>query len=164
MLPLWTVDAFTTKPFSGNPAAVCIIDKYDDELCQKIAAEINLSETAFLVPLSNDSSSTITNKWQLRWWTPETEVNFCGHATLAATHLLSSEGFVNTNKAIEFETKSGIFYASKPDPLKNEYLMDFPALLEKPFNGNLNILPQIFNIKKSQIMNVTDSGEDLLIE
>ena len=76
MLSLWTVDAFTTKPFEGNPAAICIIKQYDEELCQSIAAEMNLSETAFLVPIydnnDKDNKSFITNKWHLRWWTPET--------------------------------------------------------------------------------------------
>ena len=74
MISIWTVDAFTKEPFCGNPAAICIIKQFNEELCQKIAAEMNLSETAFLVPIydDNNNKSSITNKWHLRWWTPQT--------------------------------------------------------------------------------------------
>ena len=134
MLRLWTVDAITDTPFCGNPAAVCIIDKYDDTLCQKIAAEMNLSETAFLVPIYDNNKnkkniSSITNKYYLRWWTPGTEIKFCGHATLASAHLLYTKGFANIHEPIQFQTKSaGLFIASQPDTSKQEYLMNFPAL------------------------------------
>eukprot|EP01084_Bolivina_argentea_P199808 341810_1 len=167
-LSIWSVDAFTTKPFSGNPAGVCIIEKYDEKLCQQIAAEMNLSETAFLVPIydSKNNQSSITNKWHLRWWTPSIEVNFCGHATLASTHLLYSKGFVNINETVQFNTKSGLFYASKPDKSKDEYLMDFPALLSSSFDGNYDAVTSFLNLKDSNelIMNIVNSGEDLLIE
>ena len=173
MLRLWTVDAFTDTPFAGNPAAVCIIDKYDEKLCQKIAAEMNLSETAFLVPIyDNDKQniSSITNKYYLRWWTPATEVKFCGHATLASAHLLYEQGFVNIHKPIQFKTKdSGTFTASKPDSTKQEYLMNFPALSITPYNGDKTVIANILNIKQKSkfikpIKNIVNAGEDLLVE
>lgn len=69
-MKLWTVDAFATKPFTGNPAAVTILENYPaDEICQKIAAEMNLSETAFMRPIEK-------NHFQLRWFTPKVEVNY----------------------------------------------------------------------------------------
>ena len=80
-IPLFQVDAFTDELFKGNPAAVCVTDQWlDDALMQNIAAENNLAETAFLVPAGNDFS--------IRWFTPETEVDLCGHATLAAGYVL----------------------------------------------------------------------------
>ncbi len=80
-IPLFQVDAFTDEPFSGNPAAVCPLPRWlDDELLSAIAAENNLSETAFVVEQGED--------WELRWFTPTTEVDLCGHATLAAAFVL----------------------------------------------------------------------------
>lgn len=175
MLRLWTVDAFTDTPFCGNPAAICIINKYDDVLCQKIAAEMNLSETAFLVPIYDDENdknniSSVTNKYHLRWWTPGTEVKFCGHATVAAAHLLFSKGFANNSEPIQFQTKSaGLFMASQPDKSKQEYLMNFPALAITNYDGNKQKIGEILNIKQKSkfikpIKNVVNAGEDLLVE
>jgi PhzF family phenazine biosynthesis protein len=80
-IPIYQVDAFTSKVFSGNPAAVCILDQWiDDRLLQSIASENNLSETAFLVQTGNG--------FDLRWFTPVTEVALCGHATLASAFVL----------------------------------------------------------------------------
>jgi PhzF family phenazine biosynthesis protein len=80
ILPIYGVDAFTDKPFKGNPAAVCLTpNPLDDYQMQSIAAEINLSETAFLFPYQDGYS--------LRWFTPKTEVDLCGHATLASAHI-----------------------------------------------------------------------------
>lgn len=78
---LYQIDAFTDKVFSGNPAAVCPLDKWiSDDLLQKIALENNLAETAFFVKKDNG--------YQIRWFTPKTEVDLCGHATLAAAYVL----------------------------------------------------------------------------
>ena len=80
-LKIFQVDAFSSKPFAGNPAAVCILDKWlDGDLMQKIANENNLSETAFAVP--------VDDRYEIRWFTPEIEVDLCGHATLATAHIL----------------------------------------------------------------------------
>ena len=84
-MKIWTVDAFTGKPFAGNPAAITIVDEFpSDDMCQKIAAEMNLSETAFLKPMGPDH-------FHIRWFTPLTEVELCGHGTLAAAHILFQE-------------------------------------------------------------------------
>ncbi|HZD26481.1 MAG TPA: PhzF family phenazine biosynthesis isomerase, partial [Alphaproteobacteria bacterium] len=80
-LPLYQIDAFTDRPFAGNPAAVCPLERWlPDATMQAIAAENNLSETAFLVPEGED--------YGLRWFTPAVEVDLCGHATLASAYLL----------------------------------------------------------------------------
>jgi predicted PhzF superfamily epimerase YddE/YHI9 len=93
-LRLTVIDAFTSQAFGGNPAAVTIVDAFpDEERMQKVAREMNLSETAFLVPRPDGSHD-------LRWFTPTTEVDLCGHATLASAHLLGGEG--------RFHTRSGL--------------------------------------------------------
>lgn len=80
-LPIYQVDAFTTGPFTGNPAAVCLLSEWpSDGLMQKIAMENNLAETAFVLPRGNE--------WFIRWFTPVTEVDLCGHATLASSHVV----------------------------------------------------------------------------
>src|SRR5919109_4650358 len=84
-LPLFIVDAFTDKPFSGNPAAVCLLPSWKaDNWLQAVAAEMNLSETAFLVQQADS--------FDLRWFTPKLEVDLCGHATLAPAHVLWQQG------------------------------------------------------------------------
>src|SRR5689334_3352564 len=92
-LPLFIVDAFTDKPFSGNPAAVCILPSWKaDAWLQAVAAEMNLSETAFLVKQ--------TDGFDLRWFTPKVEVDLCGHATLAPAHVLWHESIVKADEEI----------------------------------------------------------------
>lgn len=115
-MKIWIVDAFTSKPYSGNPAAVTIVNEFPhNELCQKIAAEMNLSETAFIKPLSE-------NKFHLRWFTPAVEVKLCGHGTLAAAHILYQEKIV-TAPSIQFESLSGVLSVYK----NNDALtLDFP--------------------------------------
>lgn len=115
-IPIYQVDAFTDSLFGGNPAAVCPLESWiPEKLMQQIAAENNLSETAFFVP--NGES------FGLRWFTPESEVDLCGHATLATAHSLFQEmGY--SREEILFDTKSGRLVVSKEgDRLK----MDFPA-------------------------------------
>ena len=116
-IPIYQVDAFTSKVFSGNPAAVCILDQWiDDRLLQSVAAENNLSETAFLVQTGNG--------FDLRWFTPVTEVALCGHATLASAFVLFvCRGWPGEN--IRFQTrKSGqLTVARRGDLLE----MDFPS-------------------------------------
>ena len=111
------VDAFTNKPFSGNPAAVCVLPSpQDDEWMQNVAKEMNLSETAFLVKQEDGYS--------LRWFTPATEVPLCGHATLASSHVLWSENHLSPNESARFHTKSGLLIAKKQDDWIE---LDFPA-------------------------------------
>src|SRR5882724_2876368 len=100
------VDAFTSRPFSGNPAAVClVVDPQDAKWMQAVGAEMNLSETAFVRPLGRD--------FELRWFTPVIEVDLCGHATLAAAHVLRQQGVVQQKDPIRFSTKSGILTAER---------------------------------------------------
>jgi predicted PhzF superfamily epimerase YddE/YHI9 len=111
------VDAFTDRPFSGNPAAVCLLEEgRDSEWMQAVAAEMNLSETAFVWPVGDG--------FDLRWFTPAVEVDLCGHATLAAAHALWSEGLVPGEGRISFRTRSGLLTAARRGDLIE---LDFPA-------------------------------------
>jgi PhzF family phenazine biosynthesis protein len=115
------VDAFTDQPFSGNPAAVCILPaSVAEDWMQKVAREMNLSETAFLYPHSGG--------YNLRWFTPTTEVNLCGHATLAAAHVLWEKGHLQLDEIATFHTKSGKLTAVRRG---NWIDMDFPAVYEE---------------------------------
>ena len=116
-LTIAQVDAFTDKPFAGNPAAVCLLrEPRAAEWMQLVAREMNLSETAFL--------SAREDGFHLRWFTPETEVDLCGHATLASAHFLWEEGASLASETVRFHTRSGILTAEK----KGCWIeMDFPA-------------------------------------
>ncbi len=116
------VDAFTNTPFTGNPAAVCVLPTpQDDVWMQNVAQEMNLSETAFLVK-QNDG-------FNLRWFTPTVEVPLCGHATLASAHVLWSEGHLLSDEVARFYTKSGTLVAK----LQGEWIqLDFPVNHSKP--------------------------------
>jgi PhzF family phenazine biosynthesis protein len=117
-LPLFQIDAFTDQPFAGNPAGVCFLDAPRDAAwMQRVAAEMNVAETAFLVSRGDDS-------FDLRWFTPVVEVSLCGHATLASAHALWSTGRVMPGRAIAFETKSGTLRAR---PADNGITIDLPA-------------------------------------
>ena len=115
-VPIFQVDAFTDHIFGGNPAAVCPLDEWlDDETMQNLAQENNLSETAFFVENGNE--------YELRWFTPEIEVDLCGHATLATAHVLFEHLSYKWNE-IRFNTKSGILKVSKEG---QRLMMDFPT-------------------------------------
>ncbi len=112
----YVVDAFVEAPFTGNPAGVCVLDAWlPDSLLQSVATQNNLSETAFLVKKEEH--------YELRWFTPEFEIDLCGHATLASAFVLFS--FIeNDTGEIRFSTKSGALTVAKREDL---YEMDFPA-------------------------------------
>lgn len=116
-IPLFQVDAFTDKLFHGNPAAVCVLEKWlDDTSMQQIAMENNLSETAFVVREKN--------AFYLRWFTPKVEVELCGHATLATAHVLFTEYRYKENEIVFHSKYSGILKVRK----EGAYLtLDFPA-------------------------------------
>jgi PhzF family phenazine biosynthesis protein len=100
-LPLLHVDAFTDEPFKGNPAAVCLLDApRDPRWMQNVAMEMNLSETAFVHPIDDG--------WSLRWFTPEIEVDLCGHATLASAHVLWETARLKPDQPARFHTRSGV--------------------------------------------------------
>ncbi len=126
-LPIHTVDAFADKPFTGNPAAVCITNKaLNEDIMQKIAFEMNLSETAFLVRTKSGTKSKDAQEFNLRWFTPQAEVDLCGHATLASSHILYSAGICDKNEPINFHTKSGVLTSVNKG--NDTYEMDFPAI------------------------------------
>ncbi len=154
-LPYFVVDAFTQKPFSGNPAAVCILNepKTDDWL-QSVAAEFNLSETAFLWHKHH-------NQWQLRWFTPTCEVKLCGHATLASAHVLARElNFQHTE--FSFSTLSGILTAKVDD---QTITLNFPKIEPKLFSRiylhNDNVGIKELNL---DIIAAYQAGEDIIVE
>jgi predicted PhzF superfamily epimerase YddE/YHI9 len=118
MQTIFHVNAFTDRPFTGNPAGVCILEGPADEAwMQNIAAELNLPETAFLH--REDSA------WRLRWFSPEVEVDLCGHATLAAAHVLWETGRLGPNDRAQFLTKGGDLGAAKRG---RGITLDFPEL------------------------------------
>ncbi len=121
------VDAFTDQPFAGNPAGVCLLPAGpwpDEQWMQQIAAEVNLSETAFARPLPPDSEAD----WDLRWFTPTVEARMCGHATLATTHTMASDGLLGGK--VRFNSLSGILRASVGED--QAITLDFPVSLPEP--------------------------------
>ena len=122
IIPIYQADAFTDRLFGGNPAAVCPLNTWlADEQMQKIAVENNLAETAFFVPQGDD--------YELRWFTPEFEIDLCGHATLASAHIIFTQlGF--EGDSINFKTvQSGTLTVSRNGDL---YTLDFPTRVAEP--------------------------------
>ena len=118
----FVVDAFTDRPFAGNPAAVVPIQAWrDNQWLQNVAMEMNLSETAFLV--ANDKS------FDLRWFTPKAEVDLCGHATLASAVVLAQIGKLADGSSVAFSTRSGVLTTERHGSL---FQLDFPALTAAP--------------------------------
>lgn len=117
-IPLCVVDAFASQPFRGNPAAVCVLPRpVDAGWMQDVAGEMHLSETSFLNRREDGG-------WDLRWFTPVTEVNLCGHATMAAAHALWDSGRLRIDEPARFTTKGGLLTCTRePDGIR----MDFPV-------------------------------------
>ncbi|NWR67856.1 PBLD protein, partial [Bucorvus abyssinicus] len=128
-IPIFTVDAFTNQPFSGNPAAVCLLENdLDEDLHQKIATEMNLSETAFIRKLHPGDDFTKSSCFGLRWFTPTNEVPLCGHATLASAAVLFHVQ-KNTNSVLTFVTLSGELKARQ---VEDHIVLDLPLYLTYP--------------------------------
>ncbi len=124
MVAYYIVDAFTDRPFPGNPAAVVPLESWpSDAWLQGVAAEMNLAETAFLVP---DPSG-----YALRWLTPTVEVDLCGHATLATAAVLAHLGSLGPNDRVTFSSRSGPLHASRVDA---GYQLDFPIVPSQEVN------------------------------
>ncbi len=121
-IPIYQVDAFTSRPFSGNPAAVCVLNEpCPDEWMLSLAGEMNLSETAFLLPERDG--------WRLRWFTPAVEVSLCGHATLASAHVLWESGRLDMADPARFYSLSGLLGAR----LDQGWIeLDFPSQPPRP--------------------------------
>ncbi len=116
-LRITQIDAFSDRPFAGNPAAVCLLEEERDEAwMQAVAGEMNLSETAFLRELPDG--------YELRWFTPAFEVDLCGHATLASAHFLWDEGHLDPSAEARFSTRSGLLTARRSGTWIE---LDFPA-------------------------------------
>ena len=139
--PLYQVDAFTDEPFAGNPAAVCLLEAGslprgaqgpDPAWMQRVAAEMNLPETAFLRPSSE------VGRYGLRWFTPTVEVELCGHATLASAHVLFSEGLVEAGQPVRFDSASGPLHA-RPGA-GGAIWLDFPATPAAPVDPPAGLL------------------------
>ena len=149
-IPCFQVDAFTNRLFHGNPAAVCLLDaSRPAKWMQSVAAENNLSETAFVVPLKTG--------FGLRWFTPEVEVELCGHATLATAHVLWSEKLAPQKAQLRFRTKSGVLTADLRD---DGIELDFPSRPAKKVKAAAS-LPKALGAKPKAVVKVAD---DLLVE
>lgn len=133
-IPLLLVDAFTDRPFSGNPAAVCLLPAWRDERwLQNLAAEMKHSETAYLVRNADG--------FDLRWFTPATEVALCGHATLASAHALWEEGIAPASRPIRFATKKSGTLTAAPNNGRIE--LDFPLNPDEKIDPPADLLPAL---------------------
>ncbi|MCI0586204.1 MAG: PhzF family phenazine biosynthesis protein [Planctomycetes bacterium] len=149
-IPLLQVDAFTETPFAGNPAAVCLLDAARPEpWMQAVAREMNLSETAFLLPEAG--------AFRLRWFTPSVEVALCGHATLASAHVLWEERLAPRDAPIPFETASGRLEARREGA---EIVLDFPLLAPREGTAPASLAAAL----GCEIRNAAFAGQDLLAE
>ncbi|HLZ80191.1 MAG TPA: PhzF family phenazine biosynthesis protein [Ktedonobacteraceae bacterium] len=129
-LTIYQVDAFTDRPFAGNPAAVCLLPSpRDDRWMQQVAQEMNLSETAFLLWQKDG--------FKLRWFTPLAEVDLCGHATLASAHILWEQEYLQPGEQARFNTRSGLLTADRQQDLIE---LDFPATLEEQTDAPPHLL------------------------
>lgn len=150
MTPYFVVDAFTNRPFAGNPAGVVILEEWkDDKWLQNVAMEVNLSDTAFLV--ANDHG------FDLRWFTPSSEVDLCGHATLASAVVLADLQKLADKGGVTFSTRSGDLTIERCGSF---FLMDFPALDTAPCEPPPGLLESL----NEKPLCIGRSKFDLLIE
>jgi PhzF family phenazine biosynthesis protein len=159
-IPIYQIDAFTDQVFSGNPAAVCPLESwFDDQTLQAIAAENNLSETAFFMPVEGGAEG----QFKLRWFTPKIEVDLCGHATLATSYVIFNRLYPKLDE-ISFETESGQLKVSREGDL---FVLDFPARVPSPaplpvgFVDAIGAEPSQF-LKAAKNMAVFESADTVL--
>ena len=155
--PLFQVDAFAAGPFTGNPAAVCLVGPHEapaDGWMQAVAAEMNLAETAFVRPRPDGS-------FDLRWFTPLAEVRLCGHATLASAHVLWEMGRLHAAAPARFHTLSGLLEAERAGHGEGATItLDFPATPTRPVDAPAGLL-EALGLPATL---VESDGEDYLIE
>src|SRR5437762_732362 len=157
-LTLYQIDAFTSKLFGGNPAAVIPLDKWiDDDLMQRLGMENNLSETAFFVPRSPGLGEGNREDFDIRWFTPSVEINLCGHATLASAFVLYNILGYDRPEII-FHSKSGKLRIKKHDDL---FQMDFPAWKPRKVHDDSDDLKEMVGV--NNVVGV-HKHRDLLIE
>jgi PhzF family phenazine biosynthesis protein len=148
--PIVQVDAFTHRAFCGNPAAVCVLEEPPEEWwMQEVAREMNLSETAFL--LEHEEG------FDLRWFTPTTEVDLCGHATLASAHVLWEDGYLAPGETARFHTRSGELEAQRDGDWIE---MDFPSGRTEP----IEVSPALRDALGITPLSAHSNGVDLLVE
>lgn len=149
-VPCFHVDAFADRAFRGNPAAVCLLaGNRPARWMQAVAAEMNLSETAFVRPIARG--------FQLRWFTPKAEVDLCGHATLAAAHVLWSERIAKRGGELRFQTKSGVLLAVQQG---KRIELDFPARVARPCERPAGLGRAL----GASLRSVARNQDDLLVE
>jgi PhzF family phenazine biosynthesis protein len=157
-IPFYVVDAFTSEPFKGNPAAVCLLKhQREDAILQSIAAEFNLSETAFLLNLTKETIEE-AKFFSLRWFTPKTEVPLCGHATLATAAVLFHEFDVSA-KTVTFRTRSGDLTAQEE---RDSIILNFPSETTVPTNPNPDLL-RTMGVIDFEDACLTQTSKELLI-
>jgi PhzF family phenazine biosynthesis protein len=148
-IPFFQVDAFAEAPLTGNPAAVMPLDRWlADDLLQKIAAENNLSETAFTVPADSPDVD-----YDLRWFTPTVEVDLCGHATLASGHVL-----IHGSDRLRFSTRSGMLAVTRRDELLE---LDLPASRVEP--GDLDGLDEALGVSGDTFLGRGGNGSAIVL-
>lgn len=150
--PIFIVDAFTERAFAGNPAAVCLLDGPAPEaFMAQTAAEMNLSETAFLWPEQDG--------YRLRWFTPAVEVNLCGHATLASAHVLWETGRLATGTEAKFYTRSGLLRATRSDGLISLYFPPYELVSSGPITG----LAAALGIHEADVLETMAYADNVLV-
>jgi PhzF family phenazine biosynthesis protein len=158
--PLYLVDAFTSKPFSGNPAGVFFhSSEMTPKQMQLIASEVNASGTAFPVPLDAPPFE-VASRFHLQWFSPQVDVPLCGHATLATAHVLFCE-MKNQNRILRFETQSGELVVRREG---DYYAMDFPAGIAEPIETDVSVYDAL-GIQESSVLDTQycDSPNKLLV-
>lgn len=153
-VPLFTVDAFTRLPYTGNPAAVCLLEEEPSEAWMlNLAAEMNLSETAFTWPKED------TQARRLRWFTPEREVDLCGHATLATAHVLFDAADVDADDELVFHTNGGALTCRREE--EGRISMDFPS--HPPYAREDDAQPRLEEALGTETEWVGENGLDLFV-
>ncbi len=148
-LDLWLIDAFTDRPFAGNPAGVCLLDDpRSDEWMRQVAAEMNQAETAFL--------ERRRDGYGLRWFTPEVEMNLCGHATLASAHYLWERRHLDPAAEARFHTRSGLLGAERDG---DWIVLDFPSTRATPSDPP----PYLLDALKAPNAEVLANGTDYVV-
>jgi PhzF family phenazine biosynthesis protein len=153
-MKIYQVDAFTAEPFKGNPAGVCLLEKaMPDEWMKSLAMEMNLSETAFLLPQGDAFS--------LRWFTPRKEVRLCGHATLATAHILFTEGILKADEPAQFDTLSGRLIARR----QGDWIeLDFPVRHTIACEGRADINQALGIQPLATVISPSEMGDYYLLE
>jgi len=172
-LSIWHADAFTDRPFAGNPAAVCVLPRFGSDVwMQRVATEMALSETAFLVRREDEGPDEA--RFDLRWFTPAAEVDLCGHATLASAHVLWESGQAPAGKPIRFHTLSGELSAeptggcgavARGETGGGWIELDFPAEVAKPWDEEPSEkVAEAVGVAPERVRQVLANRLDLLVE